>query len=321
MPIAYCIVAHNRPSQLVRLVHRLFDDDPSCLVVLHYDQRAEPFDVPTLAHPRVRVVRQRPIYWGGPEVVEVMVDMLRVALSERCGYAVLLSGQDYPVGAVTHLEARLSQFDVWAEMRSLFAEDGSCASEEGRGRYGYRWWHLNDPAKWVRGLDRCVSKLLGEPSYRRPPPLPYLVHMRQRNQVWWGIRSRGPGVPVHVGGQWMSLSARAMEAVCSSDGKVRSFFRHVPVADEACLHTILANAGALSFAPGNERFIRWVTGSPSPEILTVRDLELIASSGCHFARKFDELVDSTILDRLDLLAKRQGAAPTTSRGPRSATNN
>ena len=136
------------------------------------------------------------------------------------------------------------------QVRPLFAEDGSCASQEGRGRYGYRWWHLNEPAKWVRGLDRFVCKILGDPSYRRPLPLPYLVHLRQRDQVWWGTRSRGPGVPIHVGGQWMSLSARAMEAICSSDGKVRSFFRHVPVADEACLHTILVNAGNLTFAAG-----------------------------------------------------------------------
>ncbi len=112
-----------------------------------------------------------------------------------------------------------------------------------------------------------------------------------------------------------------MEAVCSSDGKVRSFFRHVPVADEACLHTILANAGGLTFAPSNDRFIRWVPGSPSPEILTVQDLDLIASSGCHFARKFDELVDRTVLDRLDLLAEHEDATPISSPGPTSTTTN
>jgi hypothetical protein len=72
----------------------------------------------------------------------------------------------------------------------------------------------------------------------------------------------------------------------------------VPIADEACFHTILGNAPGLSFAPGNGRFIRW-QGNDSPDILCAADLPALFGSGAHFARKFDEVVDATVLDRLD----------------------
>jgi hypothetical protein len=97
----------------------------------------------------------------------------------------------------------------------------------------------------------------------------------------------------------MDLSTRAMEAVCSASDKVRSFFRHVPCADEAYLQTVLGNATGLTFAPGNGRFIRWAPGAESPDILTLGDLTDIRSSGAHFARKFDERVDAAVLDHLD----------------------
>jgi hypothetical protein len=96
----------------------------------------------------------------------------------------------------------------------------------------------------------------------------------------------------------MSLSARAVATVLSAPRPVMSFFRHVPIADEVCFQTILGNADGLSFAPDNGRFIRW-DGKESPDILSARDLPALAGSGAHFARKFDEAVDGTILDRLD----------------------
>ncbi len=298
MTVAYCVVAHQRPAQTRRLIGRLLADDPACLVVLHYDQRYEPLDLSRVALPRVRLMRERPVYWGGPQMVDLLVEMLELALAERCTYGSVLSGQDYPVRSLGGLEAVLSQYDVWAEMQRIFAEDSSSTAVEARGRYSYRWWHLDTPPRWLRGVDRGVAKMLGDPSYLAQPP-PRLVRLRQRQQIWWGLKTKGPGVPIYKGSVWMDLSARAMEAVCSGSDKLRSFFRHVPCADEACLQTVLGNTTGLTFAPDNGRYIRWMPGAESPDILTLGDLNDIRSSGAHFARKFDERVDASVLDHLD----------------------
>jgi hypothetical protein len=303
MTIAYCVVAHTRPSQCVRLVRCLLDDDPVCQVLLHYDQRSIPPDLSQVAHPRVRLMAERPVHWGGPELPAVFVEMFRLALEVGCSYGVMLSGQDYPLRSVSDLEVTLLSYDVWADVRPLVARDGSCAWEEGRRRYSYRWWHLYEPNKLVRGVERRLAKVLGAQISRTELPLPYLVFTRAPGEVWWGVRAQGPGIPVHFGEAWMSLSAPAMAAICSSPHRVMSFFRHVQVPDEAWFHTILANTTALTFAPGYDRYIRRTEGSPHPVVLTSQDIDSMMASGAHFARKFDELIDSSVLDELDQLSK------------------
>ena len=82
-----------------------------------------------------------------------------------------------------------------------------------------------------------------------------------------------------------------------------SFFHHVPNADEAYFHTVLGNTTGLTFAPGDARYIRWTQGEAHPEVLTAADLGGMVASGAHFGRKFDELVDSSVLDRLDVISR------------------
>jgi hypothetical protein len=304
MTVAYCIAAHTKPSQCRRLIQRLLDDDPSCLVLVHFDQRNAKFDLTEVADPRARIIGERAVNWGSPELVDLFVEMLRVALSAGCSYAVMLSGQDYPLREVSDLEADLSSYDVWATTKPLFAADGSCTWKEGRRRYSYQWWHADEPGWLLRLADGVAGKVPGaHVSEESGPPLPYLVHFRQYDQLWWGVRSKGPGVPVHAGSQWMNLSSRAMEAICSAPQRVMRFFHQVPVADEACFHTILSNTKGLTFAPDNARFIRWgPLKANNPDVLTTDDLDALISSGAMFARKFDEMVDSAVLDRLDLLS-------------------
>jgi hypothetical protein len=317
MSVAYCIAAHTQPAQCRRLVRRLLDDDPEGKVILHYDQRQSPFDAHQMASDRVRIVRGRAVYWGGTQVVDLFEEMFDLAVGDGCSYVVMLSGQDYPLRHLGGLEAELSAYDVWANVNPLFASDGTCNWPEGRRRYSYRWWHFDRPSKLTRGADRLAEKVLRIPTARTEAPLPHLVRFRQQNQVWWGWRSRGPGVPVHYGSMWMSLSARAVGAISSCPHHLSSFFQHVPIADEACFHTILRNTAGLTFAPGYARYIRWTDEQAHPEVLTVSDLDGMVASGAHFGRKFDEAVDASVLDRLDALrsSSRSNDAENICRGP------
>jgi hypothetical protein len=49
----------------------------------------------------------------------------------------------------------------------------------------------------------------------------------------------------------------------------------------------------------NLRFIDWSLGGASPKILTVKDVDHFSKSGKFFARKFDENIDSKVLDWID----------------------
>ena len=272
-------------------------------MLLHYDQRDSSFDFGQVASARVRVLRERPLHWGSSQLVDLFVDMFRQAVGEGCSYVVMLSGQDYALRHVGGLEAELSAYDVWADTNPLFAGDGSCNSPEGRRRYSYRCWHFDGGPRLARAADRFAEQVLHVPVTQGEPPLPYLVRFRMVNQVWWGAKSRGPGVPIYTGGTWMSLSARAVETLLSCPNRVSSFFHHVPVPDEAYFQTVLRNANGLTFAPGGARYMRWTEGEPHPDVLRLGDLDSMVASGAPFGRKFDELVDSSVLDRLDVLSR------------------
>jgi hypothetical protein len=303
MTLAYCVNAHTRPSQCLRLVGRLLDDDPGCRVILHYDKKGGQLNMGGLAGPRVQMVRQRAIYWGSSQLLDVFREMFRVALDQGCSYGVMLTGQDYPLRNLAGLETELGAYDVWGNFAPLFATDGSCNWDEGRRRYTYWWWHADDPSKLVKGIDRFGAKVLRVPISRREPPLPYLVRFRQFDQVWWGARTRGPGLPVYTGRVWMALSSRAMEAVCSAPRRVVSFFHHVPCAPEAFFHTVLGNTEGLRIAPRDPWFVKHPLEASHPEVLRSSDLDVMLASGAIFARKFDESIDASVLDRLDVLSQ------------------
>lgn len=299
--IAYCIGAYVRPGQTRRLVRRLQHDDPTGQIVLHLDQRQAHFDVADLMGPRLTLVPERPVHWGGFDQVQLLLDMVRMATEQlHCSYAVLISAQDYPLANVGDLERELARFDVWADIQPL-VRDGVVLSPEKMRRYSYQWWCLSDAGRLLFALDRrVVARIPGVHWSTTVPPLPRLVHFRQRDQLWWGVRRLGAlGMPIYTGSSWMSLSARAVATVLAAPRRVMSFFRHVPIADEAFFQTILANADGLTYTPGNGRFIRWDEGRESPDILTAGDWPALVGSGAHFARKFDEEVDATILDQLD----------------------
>ena len=118
MTVAYCIAAHTRPSQCRRLVLRLLEDDPGCLVFLHYDQRESPLDLREVTGPRVRVLSQRPVFWGSTHLVDLFVEMFEEAVGTGCAYVVMLSGQDYPLVHLGDFENELSGYDVWADINA-----------------------------------------------------------------------------------------------------------------------------------------------------------------------------------------------------------
>jgi Core-2/I-Branching enzyme len=306
MTVAYCVLAHKSPVQTQRLVARLLSDDLDGLVFLHYGGAAT-LDLPHLAS-RVRTLPTRPICWGCPEISDIFVEMFRAALREGCSYGVMLSGQDYPLRNLASLRDELGSYDVWADLRPLFNDDGTCNWDEGRRRYAYKWWHIKNATRAHKAVDRLVAKAFGAKVSRRELPLPYLVRYRQRGQLWWGHRHDGPGLPIYTGSMWMSLSAPAMDAICSAPPRVRSFFHHVPIADEAYFQSVLGNSPALTFSPNNGRFIRWIDENESPVILTSADLREALASGAQFGRKFDELVDPRVLRELDELSNQTTSA-------------
>ena len=112
MRVGYIIVAHALPDQVVRLVGRLRSDNASFFI--HVDRRS-PQPVMAVVErelggaPDVQLLPRHRCGWGTFGQVLASLEGIRAVLQapEPLDYAVLLTGQDYPLRPPHAIEATL----------------------------------------------------------------------------------------------------------------------------------------------------------------------------------------------------------------------
>lgn len=271
MKIAYVLTVHKNPAQVGRLLRRLATENST--FVIHVDRRAsndvdaavrreaEPF----AAH----FVPRHRCFWGGFGFVRGALKGLAELVDQdvEFDYAVLLSGQDYPLRSAVEIEG----FFADADGRSFMHGERLPTSFWNRGGFErIEKWHLV--------------------SYRA-------LHLR----VPW--RRRVPGGLAPYGGEaWWCFSRPVAEYVndfVAANPSFVRFFEHVLHPSELFFQTVVMNSPhAGSVVNDHLRCIDWST-DPGPTIWRSADLPRLQESGKLFARKFDVEVDSRVLDLVD----------------------
>ena len=102
MKVVFLILMHKNPKQTMRLIERL--DSPTSTFIVHVDRRAsraiyKPIEKWAAKHHSVYFAQRHYCYWGGFGIVAASLECVRTALhlGEAFDYAMLLSGQDYPI--------------------------------------------------------------------------------------------------------------------------------------------------------------------------------------------------------------------------------
>lgn len=183
-------------------------------------------------------------------------------------YAILLTGQDYPLRS----PAAIADFFTTADGRSFMS-----------------YWSLPYPGWSGRGGLRRVEDW-HVITYRR---LHLAVPLR---------RGMPLGLEPYGGSPYWCLSRTLVEFVRefvhANPGYVR-FFEHVFIPDELFFQTIVMNSQLRDSVENDSlRHIDW-SREPAPAVLTRDDRAALVSSPKLFARKFDETADAEILDLLD----------------------
>lgn len=283
MRLAYIVTVHKNPAQVERLLRRLATDNS--MFVVHVDRRAGN-DVYDELRRRtsgleVHFLERHTCFWGGFGFVRAAlkgIDHL-VGRSMPFDYAVLLSGQDYPLRPSEGIERFLAE----AGGRSFMAHR----------RLPYAAWNprggLDRVEKWHLVSDRAL-------------------HLR----LPWKRRIPG-GLPPVGGEAWWTFSRPVVEYVHGFVARHRRyvrFFEHVLHPSELFFQTVVLNSSfAEEVVDDHLRHIDWETGdSGHPKTLGVADLGRLLDSGKLFARKFDAAVDATILDLLDEQINRETLA-------------
>lgn len=272
MRIAYIVSAYKLPAQLERLLRRL--DGQGVSFAVHVDAktpravwdemvaRCRDLDVTWLPRHRSQ--------WGGFGHVRATLKGIDHVVSSEMpfDYAVLLTGQDYPLRRPTEIARFLGESGGRSYMRHVALP-----------------WEPWGPRG---GLDRIED---------------WHVITYRRLHLALPVRRRLPGgLEPYGGSAYWCLSSPLVHFVdgfLSKNPDYVRFFEHVFVPDEIFFQTIVMNSELRDTVENDDlRYLDW-SRQPAPAVLTRDDLPALVAAPQLFARKFDVTVDAEILDALD----------------------
>ncbi|QLE58466.1 beta-1,6-N-acetylglucosaminyltransferase [Nostoc sp. TCL26-01] len=281
MKIAYIILAHKLPAQVVRLVQRLKNDDTSFFI--HIDSRAsnEMCDHITKELQGINniyYIERHRCYWGDFSLVAATIAAIKQLVNSdvEFDYAILLSGQDYLIKTNQQIQQFL---------------------QERRGQEFIEYFSLKSDNRWTN-QDGCYQSL---------------------NRIQhWHLNFRFKGLHLHLpiqrrfpvnfepfgGSQWWCLSKECIHYINSfitNKPQYVNYFQYVFIPDEVFFQTIIANSPFRQNVVNDDlRFIDWEHHNPTPPaVLDKGYFAQLVNSPQLFARKFDITRDANILDLID----------------------
>ncbi len=294
--VAFLVVSHRNPCQVLRLVRALREGDDTAVLV-HHDQRREPLDPDAVEQAGGRLAQYGlSVEWGNVAYTEMLLRALSQFAEELDpDWVAVVSGQDYPLRPLTEFEDHLARSPYQALLGDLWELDLSAEPPPPQREFylRYRYRHYAPP----RAVAAVLGRALGRHAYLRELPMGLGLRL--------GLRPPrhpfGPGLRCHVCSDWLTLSRDAVRAVIDftrTRGDVMGHYRRTIIPSESLFATVLANDPSIGIGPA-PRMLGFEEGAPHPRTFTADDVEGLLSSGMHFARKFDQTSDARALDLLD----------------------
>jgi hypothetical protein len=248
--------------------------DPDNHYLIHIDKKApEAFhkDVGNflVGYPNAKLMRSRNWVYGGYSAVQIQLEAMEELFPSEWDFFVNLTGQDFPL-------------KTQADMKEFL-----------RGHAGKNFLHIMDQRRdWARSLFRIkwhYVELRGKvplPARRRVLPLPF-----RRRFI--------KGAIPYGGSTWFIMSRPFCEYVCRNREveKYKTFYKHTFIPEEGFFQTVIMHSPFKdTLVPDNKRLICWPNGRI--QVFRSQDYSTLTTSDAFFARKFDETVDSEIVDRM-----------------------
>jgi hypothetical protein len=287
MTVAYVVLSHRNPAQVVRLVGAL-TEGPAARVLVRHDRRWSTLEPAAIEAAGGQAIEDDiEVEWARWSYLELIVSCLREArrLLDP-DWTLILSGQDYPLRPMADIETDLERSGSDARIGAL------------------REVETRRPAKDDEFYLRCRYRHYSRPRAMPDPPrtLRAAIYARATPPLV-GLRRLAPApLRFYASADWLTLGRRAVRTVleASRDRRVMRHFRRVAVPSESFFASALLADPSLAVEHDHRRFARFSgPGAAHPDTLTSGDLERILASGADFARKFDTEIDSDVLDRLD----------------------
>lgn len=284
-------MAHNKFDMLCHLL-KLLDDERND-IYLHIDLKAK--DVPyeeikkSVNLSKLTIVKRIDVIWGSFTQIECEMELIRSATNNgEYQYLHLLSGLDLPIKSQDEIHNFFDEYNG-KEFLDIEIEDND---RHTRARCRYYWLFQKYNARHSK---KTIFNLLEGISVRI-----------QRTLKLSRISDE---IEIKKGANWFSITGSFAKYMASLDEKIKKHFKYTFCADEVFMQTILYNSNfrknlfiSTDGDPVNRRLIDWKRGNPY--VFRKEDIDMIESSHCLFARKFDNEIDSEIISEIDELIER-----------------
>lgn len=273
------VLSHRNPAQVARLVAQL-GTGTDTVVAVHHDPSGEPLQL-RQSSSLVLVPDPVPCPWGKLARTEAIRRSLvwLTANVPTLSWALIISGQDYPIRTMASIEAELASAQCDAFIRH-FRLDGDPA---------------DDVHPWQTATRRRYLYRRRLPGSARSVELPW----PRRNPF-------GDEFGLYAGEQWIDLSAKAVHKMLDTPLRepLLRYLQRAPLPDEAAVVTLaLSGEPELDVVNDRRRYIRWPRGGAwHPAVLEPADLPDMRASTGFFARKVNPEAWPEVYDVLDELA-------------------
>ena len=264
---AFCIMAHEKWSQLQKLIDCI--DDERNDIYLHIDAKSlEAYHqyggVNTICSNLFFVDNPVDVEWSDVSLCDAEVRLYEKVLVSGVSYQYvhLLSGADLPV-------MNPNEMHTFLDLRD---EELIDVRYNPNFKKRIKYYHF-----FVRGRRNSTFKDL----MRMLLLIPQLLFVDRLKNV---------PIKYAYGSEWCSLTLKAVKEIVAKYGQYRHMFEKTTGSDELYKQMILvASDVPYKFAKeGNLRYVRFDHGKASPRIISMKEYDDIIHSGCLFARKFKE---------------------------------
>lgn len=284
MKFAYLIMAHKNPEQL-KLLLKLLDYEEN-RIYLHIDRKSpmakDPDQFRIVKYAKLFVFAKYKVAWGSFEQTRAQMFLLEEAVKDGSDYYHLISGQDLPLKTQKELQTFL---------------------EKHRGKE-FIHFEQREPMK------AAYMPFYNTSCYAKNRRIRYLYKVLDNKLVSWQ-QKRGVHRELYKGANWFSITHELAKAVAAEKKKVLRQVKNWHNSDEYVLQTFFIKQYDIEKKYGGYecdnkdclRYIDWKRGNPY--VWRLEQYEELMSSPYFFARKFDEQIDSAIIEKIYNQLKRK----------------
>lgn len=270
--IAYLILVHRLPKQFKRLFKAIYS--PNNYYLIHIDKKAN-IDL----HEEIKefindfqntyILESENIVWGGYSMVQVELNGIKklLEISDEWDFFINLSGQDYPLKSQKEITNYLSE---------------------------------NKNNNYLK----VVNQLLERPETMNRIEKYFVDNGNNISEIKDKKREYLENVTPYIGGQWMILTRKCCDFIINDfeSKRFEEYYLNTLIADESFFQTLLMNTSfKWKIINDDKRSIIWVADwdiKLRPKTLNKTDIDFLSINENLFARKFDDNIDSEIIDKI-----------------------